>query len=214
MASSRGSSNPVIEPRFPTLQVDSLLMSHQGSPRGTSRRPLASTRELPKRGWPRGPTGQGLSVSSLALFPLSGSMSPLHPPAPGLRHRGEGTQCLSELCKLPFLINIDIENTFIAMKITISQRDRSHVPTHQVLKFMGINSRIQDNRILLYGFEKARVCLKNPQKVCKKRKAQIRGKFRDSFPTPTSLFRVDIEQECQEDPPLLESACEWSGPPE
>ena len=40
------------------------------------------------------------------------------------------------------------------------------------------------------------------------RKSVRRGKFRDSFPTLTSLFRVDIEQECQEDPPLLEPTCE------
>ena len=32
---------------------------------------------------------------------------------------GAGTPCLSELCKLPFLININIENTFIAMQIII-----------------------------------------------------------------------------------------------
>ena len=40
------------------------------------------------------------------------------------------------------------------------------------------------------------------------RKSVRRGKFRDSFPTLTSLFRVDIEQECQEDPPLLEPSVE------
>ena len=129
-------------PGFPHCTWILYLVSHQGSPRGTSKRPLAGTRELPKEDWPRGPTGQGRSTSSLSLFPLSGSMSPQHPPAPGLRRRGAGTPCLSELCKLPFLININIENTFIAMQIIISQRDRSHFPTYQVLKFMDINSRI------------------------------------------------------------------------
>lgn len=134
--------NPVIEPRFPTLQVDSLPCEPPGKPQGHIQKTACWHKGAPKGGLATGPTGQGRSTSSLSLFPLSGSMSPQHPPAPGLRRRGRGTPCLPELCKLPFLININIENTFIATQITISQRDRSHFPTYQVLKFMDINSRI------------------------------------------------------------------------
>ena len=115
MASSRGSSQP----------SDRTQVSHIAGEFFT----LWATREAPganpkdhllARGSSQRGTGHGgpqVRASAQALFPssLSRAACPPTSPSPWPQTQRWGTPCLSELCKLPFLINIDIENTFIAM---------------------------------------------------------------------------------------------------
>ena len=66
-------------PGFPHCRWILYLVSHQGSPRGTSKRPLAGTKELPKEDWPRGPQ---VRAAAQALFPSSLSQAACPPNIP------------------------------------------------------------------------------------------------------------------------------------
>ena len=66
--------NPGIEPGYPSLQADSLLLSHQGSPKNCLGYNCNNTHETCKLGFPGGSDGKEFTCNAgdLALIPVLG----------------------------------------------------------------------------------------------------------------------------------------------
>ena len=95
--------NPVIEPRFPTLQVNSLPCEPPGKPQGQIQKTTCWHEGAPKGGLGTGAHRSGPQHKLSLPLPSLGQHVPPHPPAPGLRLRGGGHRVFQSYANCHFL---------------------------------------------------------------------------------------------------------------